>query len=420
MSGSHTLERLVNDVARDVRGPGGEGLGLEAPAGEASRGRVVRRGPQEDPRRGPTCAWAPLGSGSDYTAFIDHLGVASLNLGYGGEDDGGIYHSIYDSFYWYTQFSDRDFVYGKALAQTVGLAVMRLADADLLPFEFGALADTTQEYLKELKKLLAKKQDEIAERNRQLDDGVFAATNDPRRPTVAPPRAEVPPHLEFAPLENAVDALQKSAGRYTKARRPVEGRSLPAETLARVNATLIRSERVLLSPEGLLRRPWFKHLALRARHLLRLRREDDAGRPRGDRAEALLRGRRRDRPHREGAAGRGSAGGRRGGRAGGRGAVGSRSREAASSCGSRSDLDDPRLRLGGRWLSPEHLAAVRSLAASGERCAVLRVPSALQFSNHTRQRSRLCGREAFTECALQITAGGTDKPFVLPRSAVRI
>ncbi len=201
-----------------------------------------------------------LGSGSDYTAFIDHLGVASLNLGYGGEDDGGIYHSIYDSFYWYTQFSDRDFVYGRALAQTVGLAVMRLADADLLPFEFGALADTTQEYLQNLKKLLAKKQEELAERNRQLDDGVFAMTNDPRRPTVAPPRAEVPPHLEFAPLENAVDALQKSAGRYGKARKAVEGRSLPAETLARVNAALIRSERVLLSPEGLLRRPWFKHL----------------------------------------------------------------------------------------------------------------------------------------------------------------
>ena len=85
-------------------------------------------------------------------------------------------------------------------------------------------------------------------------------TNDPRRPTVAPPRAEVPPHLDFAPLENAVDALQKSAGRYAKARKAVEGRSLPAETLARVNAALIRSERVLLSPEGLLRRPWFKHL----------------------------------------------------------------------------------------------------------------------------------------------------------------
>ena len=89
-----------------------------------------------------------LGSGSDYTAFIDHLGVASLNLGFGGEDDAGIYHSIYDDFYWYTHFSDTDFVYGRALSQTVGTAVMRLADADLLPFEFTDLADTIRLYQK--------------------------------------------------------------------------------------------------------------------------------------------------------------------------------------------------------------------------------------------------------------------------------
>jgi N-acetylated-alpha-linked acidic dipeptidase len=200
-----------------------------------------------------------LGSGSDYTAFIDHLGVASLNLGFGGEDDGGIYHSIYDSFYWYTHFSDRDFVYGRALAQTVGLTVLRLADAELLPFDFAALADTVQEYAKGLKKTLAAKQEEIAERNRQVDDGVFAMTNDPRRPTSAPPKAEVPPHMNFAPLENATDALTKSAARYTKARKAVEGRSLPADALARVNAGIIRSERVLLLPDGLLRRPWYKH-----------------------------------------------------------------------------------------------------------------------------------------------------------------
>ena len=259
MSGSHTLERLVNDVARDVPDP-------EAKVSVWKRlqaKRLADASSAEDRKKIRDRAdlrMSALGSGSDYTTFIDHLGVASLNLGYGGEDDGGIYHSIYDSFYWYTQFSDRDFVYGKALAQTVGLAVMRLADAELLPFEFTGLADTTQEYLKDLKKLLAQKQEEAAERNRQLDDGVFAMTNDPRRPTVAPPRAEVPPHLEFAPLENAVDALDKSADRYAKARKAAEGRTLPAETLVRVNASLIRSERVLLSPEGLLRRPWFKHL----------------------------------------------------------------------------------------------------------------------------------------------------------------
>ena len=85
-----------------------------------------------------------LGSGSDYSPFIDHLGVASLNLGYGGEDDGGIYHSIYDDFYWYTHFSDTSFVYGRALAQAAGIAVLRLANADLLPFAFTNLAETIQ------------------------------------------------------------------------------------------------------------------------------------------------------------------------------------------------------------------------------------------------------------------------------------
>jgi N-acetylated-alpha-linked acidic dipeptidase len=259
MAGSHTLERFVNDVARDVQDPQ-TGISVWkrararklADASSAEERKAIRA--RAELRLGA------LGSGSDYTAFIDHLGVASLNLGYGGEDDGGIYHSIYDDFHWYTHFSDRDFVYGRALAQTVGLAVLRLADAELLPFEFSALADAVAEYQKDLKKLLERRQEEVAERNRQIDEGVFEATLDPRRPTVAPPREDVPPHLNFAPLENGVAALQQSAERYAKARAGVEGRAVAPETLARVNALLIRSERVLLGPEGLPRRPWFKHL----------------------------------------------------------------------------------------------------------------------------------------------------------------
>jgi len=92
-----------------------------------------------------------LGSGSDYTAFLDHLGIASLNIGYGGEDDGGIYHSVYDDFNWYTHFSDTDFSYGRALAETIGLAVLRLADADILPFDFSDFTDTVQRYVDEIR-----------------------------------------------------------------------------------------------------------------------------------------------------------------------------------------------------------------------------------------------------------------------------
>jgi len=259
MAGSHTLEHLVNGVARDVEDPEAKVSVWKrsqakalADASSAEKRKEIRE--RADLRMGA------LGSGSDYTAFIDHLGVASLNLAYGGEDPGGIYHSVYDDFYWYTHFSDTDFVYGRALAQTAGLVVLRLADADLLPFEFGGFADTMQEYVEDLKTLLEKKREEIAERNRQVEEGVFQAINDPRRPEAAPPVEEVPPHFNFAPLENALVALRHSAERYGRAQADVDGHAIPADVVARVNALLIRSERVLLSPEGLLRRPWYKHL----------------------------------------------------------------------------------------------------------------------------------------------------------------
>src|SRR5262249_50106153 len=134
----------------------------------------------------------------------------------GGEDGGGIYHSIYDDFYWYTHFADTDFVYGRALAQTGGTAVMRLADADLLPFEFGDFADTLETYMKELTALAQKTRTDVSERNSEIEEGVFRATTDPKRPLVAPPIDPVPPHLNFAPLENAVEAVMHAAAEYKK------------------------------------------------------------------------------------------------------------------------------------------------------------------------------------------------------------
>ena len=158
-----------------------------------------------------------LGSGSDYTPFLQHAGIASLNIGFGGEDQAGIYHSVYDSFHHYTQFQDRDFAYGRALAQTVGTAVIRLADAERLPFDFTTLADTVTGYVKELQDLVRTMQDDARERARQLDEGTLKAVDDPRRPQHAPPRLPLPPALNFAPLENAVTALTASAARFQKA-----------------------------------------------------------------------------------------------------------------------------------------------------------------------------------------------------------
>jgi N-acetylated-alpha-linked acidic dipeptidase len=186
-----------------------------------------------------------------------------MNIAFGGEDEGGIYHSIYDDFYWYTHFSDTNLTYGRALSQTVGTAVLRLADADLLPFEFNDLADTVHKYADELQKLLKKQQDDIGEQNKQVQDGVLTASADPKQPYVPPALQPTPPHLNFAPLLNASEALNRSATHYQAALQKAaqSGALSPGRpSLQSVNAKLILSERKLTNIDGLPRRPWFKHL----------------------------------------------------------------------------------------------------------------------------------------------------------------
>jgi N-acetylated-alpha-linked acidic dipeptidase len=203
-----------------------------------------------------------LGGGSDHAPFINFAGIASLGIGYGGEDHGGIYHSIYDDFYWYTHFSDYDFVYSRALAQTGGTTIMRMADADLLPFQFADFADDVKMYVREVEKFANQQRDEIQERNQKIQEGVFDASFDPRDNLVPPKKEEVPPHLNFAPLDNAVESLTKSASDYQKAldRASANGAAaLASASLAEVNALLIQSERKLTTPEGLPGRFWYKH-----------------------------------------------------------------------------------------------------------------------------------------------------------------
>ena len=262
LEGSHTLEHFMNGVARDIQDPESA-----VSVWQRDEMRSIAQARSDEERKKirdrADLRMAALGSGTDYTTFEDHLGVASLNLGYGGEDpDAGIYHSIYDDFYWYTHFSDTNFVYGRALSQTVGTAVMRLADADLLPFDFTDFADTMQLYLTQLKKLAEDKRSEAIERDRELDDGLFHAINDPRRPTVAPPREPVPPYLNFAPLENAVAQLNQSAQRYQEALQKAwaSTQGVSAAALAHLNHKMMESERRLTDDAGLPRRPWYKHM----------------------------------------------------------------------------------------------------------------------------------------------------------------
>lgn len=275
MAGSHTLEKFINGVARDIEDPETKmnvwkRKQLARIADVEQPGRRVRAGvpstetkrSRQEARQRPDLRIEALGSGSDYTPFLQHLGVASLNLGYGGEDGGGIYHSIYDDFYWYTHFADTDFVYCRALAQTIGTAVLRLANAELLPFEFTDLADTLQKYQKELGNLLRAKQDEIRERNRELEEGVFSATADPRKTFVPPPAEEIPPYLNFVPLEKGVTALSRAAGHYKRAVAKVRengGTTLDRASLQPVNQKLIQIERGLTTPEGLPGRSWYRH-----------------------------------------------------------------------------------------------------------------------------------------------------------------
>jgi N-acetylated-alpha-linked acidic dipeptidase len=262
MGGSHSLEQFVNGVARDIEDPETKMTVWQRAQMKKIAG-AKSADDRKELRQRPDLRIEALGSGTDFTAFLDHLGVATLDLGYGGEDDAGIYHSIYDDFYWYTHFSDTDFVYGRALAQTVGTSVIRLADAEVLPFDFVNFADTVGTYVKNLQKLLADKQDEIRERNQELEEGLFKAMFDPRHPTVAPAKEEVPPHLNFAPIENALDSLTRSAKDYQQALSQMQsslGDDATAPKLGTVNKDLIETERRLTNADGLPQRPWYKHL----------------------------------------------------------------------------------------------------------------------------------------------------------------
>lgn len=260
MAGSHTLEAFINNVARDITDPE-TSLSVWKRSQQRRLSFARTTSERSEIRSRHDLKIGALGSGSDYTAFLQHLGVASLNLGYGGEDGGGIYHSIYDNVRWYLTFSDSDFVYGRALAQTAGTAVVRMSEAETLPFEFRGFASTVATYADEVKKLLTTMQDESRERNRQLDEGMYTAIADPREVLIPPQRLDIPPHLNFAPLENAVAGLLREAEQFADAFDDAkEGATLTAAKRKELNRVLRSMEGELTHPNGLPRRPWFRHL----------------------------------------------------------------------------------------------------------------------------------------------------------------
>ena len=261
VSGSHSLERFLNGVARDIDDPE-KRMSVWQRAHSLRIADAGNADARDEVRHRADMRIRALGDGSDYASFLDHAGIAAVDLRFGGEGGEGQYHSIYDDFYWYTHFSDTKFVYGRALAQTAGTAIMRLADAELLPFEFTDQADTIKTYVKELEKLLKTEQDEVKERNQEVDEGVYEAISDPQKPTEVPAHKDLPPFINFAPLENSAEALSEAAKRYDNAVKKVSGNggaALANASLHELNARLYKTERLFLNEKGLPGRPWFKH-----------------------------------------------------------------------------------------------------------------------------------------------------------------
>jgi N-acetylated-alpha-linked acidic dipeptidase len=251
VGGSHTLERLVTQVARDVTDPQRNVSVLDR---LRAREQTLAISPElrKEAHDRLLIRLDALGSGSDYTPFLQHNGIAALNVGYGGEGGGGSYHSIYDSFDHYIRFSDPKFDYGIAQAQTTGRLVLRLANADVLPFEFVTFADTLARYVDELTKLAETARNATEERNRLVRERAYEIAADPTQTFVAPKLEPPVPYLNFAPLQNAVSRLQQSARAYEKA-------AAGGASDARLDQALMHMEQALTRPEGLPRRPWFRH-----------------------------------------------------------------------------------------------------------------------------------------------------------------
>ncbi|MCR9228193.1 MAG: M28 family peptidase, partial [Flavobacteriaceae bacterium] len=242
--GSHSLEAMVSQVANAVTDPQ-KGVSVA----ERRKAANVMRGGDN------SFKLSALGSGSDYTPFIQHTGIASLNLGYGGEGRGGEYHTIYDTYTHYTRFKDPGFQYGIALANTAGRISLRLANAEVLPFELSQWHSTIETYLGEVMKTLETMRTEVEKHNKLVKADTYGLVMDPKKP-IAPAKMEGEvPYLDFSPIQNIVAELKKSIETFSKA----DVLALSSAKKAQLNQELMGMEQVLLQEKGLPRRDWFKH-----------------------------------------------------------------------------------------------------------------------------------------------------------------
>jgi N-acetylated-alpha-linked acidic dipeptidase len=269
VGGSHSFQHVVNEVAGAVVDP-------ETGVSVLDRLRAKIRVDGPDAGAGPDgqalldaaeagkdLPLEALGSGSDYSSFLQHIGVSSINLGFRGEDvDGSIYHSTYDSFDHFIRFGDPKFAYGVALAQTAGHLVLRTADADVLPMRFGDLATTAARYVAEVEKLADKEREDSEKLRRLIDGGAFRLAADPSQPRAAPAAPGDVPRIDFRVLREAAGRLRRSAMAYDNSFATAsEGDfRLPPAELKELNGLLQGVEQTLSSDRGLPGREWYRHM----------------------------------------------------------------------------------------------------------------------------------------------------------------
>ncbi len=254
--GSHALEPFINEVARDVTDPEthisiaarkrARNLVDASAGGKLTKELVDRK----------TFPLGALGSGSDYSPFIQHIGIPSFDLSFGGEDPGGDYHSIYDSYDDYRRFKDPGFQYGVALARTAGRVMLRMADAPLLPFDFRAFYKTVNEYSADLISLMDQTRTQYALFHQLLQENDFSYASDPTTVLLPPADKGSSPFLNFSPLQNALGRLEKAANRLSDT---LAGSSLSDSKEQAINHALFTAEQQLLSSGGLPRRAWYRH-----------------------------------------------------------------------------------------------------------------------------------------------------------------
>ncbi len=253
VEGSHGLSNFVTDISKSVIDPqAGVSVFERQKANSATNASSIKS--KKEIYEATAFPLGAMGSGSDYSSFIQHLGVPALNIGYGGENPGGEYHSIYDSYDHYARFKDVEFKYGVTLAKTSGRAVLRLSEADALPFDFTALHKTIKGYITELVSNVDALREKAQVENDLIKNNAYTIAADPTTKLATPTLLTEVPFVDFSSLLNALATLEKSAQKLEKLKAGAD-----ANKLAAINAKIYSAEQSLLLPAGLPRRPWYKH-----------------------------------------------------------------------------------------------------------------------------------------------------------------